>query len=434
MLEKKINAAISAFDMKYAYDSIIIGFSGGADSSALLHFFKNRAKNICAVHINHMIRGAEADRDEEFCKAVCANYGVEFSSHRIDIPALSKERGEGLELVAREERYRIFEEERKKRGYSAILTAHNANDNTESVIFNLARGSGLNGLGGINPNLNEKIYRPLIYVTRNEIISYCDDNNIEYVTDATNTDTDYTRNYIRHVVVPSLERLNPSLNGAVARLTSSARLDSEFINEACDAFLSQSVQNGKIDLAAFNLLHPSVASRVLKAVSGKNLDYTAINACIDLAKNSECGRAISIADGISFKKEHSYLTFLKNSDFEKTEFYYDINSEKTEIKEIGNVISLNCSITSSEPYCTLKLDRNAIKGNLYVRSRREADKIFSGKMNKRVKKLLCEKHVESHLRDKIPFLCDDDGIVAIPGVAVRDGVKGNDLKIEFYKN
>lgn len=433
MLEKKIVNAISAFNMRYAYDSIIIGFSGGADSSALLHFFKDKAKKLVAVHINHMIRGEEADRDEAFCVSVCKKYGIEISCHKIDIPALARKRGQGLELVAREERYRIFEEERQKHDCNAILTAHNANDNTESVIFNLTRGSGLNGLSGINPNLNEKIYRPLIYVAKDEIISYCSDNNIEYVTDATNSDTDYTRNYIRHVVVPALERLNPSLNDSVARMTGSARIDNEFIMKSSEDFVKDFTKDGRIELEAFNSLHPAVASRVLKLVSKRNLDYKSILSCIELAKNSECGSAINIADGISFKKEHTFLAFVKTSDFEKIEFYKELAEGENKIDEINEIIMVSSKLEGKEPYYKIKLNKASISGKLYVRSRKEADKIFSGKMNKKVKKLLCEKHIESHLRDKIPFICDDNGILVIPGVAVRDGIKGSDFEINLYK-
>ncbi|MBQ8163627.1 MAG: tRNA lysidine(34) synthetase TilS [Clostridia bacterium] len=434
MLEKKIDAAVTAFDMKYAYGNIIIGFSGGADSSALLHYFSSRAKRLRAVHINHMIRGDEADRDEEFCKRTCEKYGVEFVSYKIDIPTLAKQSAKGIELTAREERYRIFDMELKN-GFDSVLTAHNANDNTESVIFNLSRGSGSNGMCGINPNLNEKIYRPLIYVTKEEIISYCLANNIEYVTDSTNSDTEYTRNYIRHIIVPALEKLNPSLNLAVSRLSSSVRADSEFIDICAKDFISASVKDKKIDTSEFTRLHRAVATRVLKTVSGKNLDHNAINACIALANNGECGSACNILEGLSFKKEHDHLAFVKTIELERISFQYALNEGINDISKIREIVTVACELQNKTPYFEIYLDRSMIKGGLFVRSRAEADKIFSGKMNKKVKKLLCENHIPSHLRDRIPILCDESGIIAIPNVALRDEVRSSkkDLCIRFYK-
>ncbi|MBO5212739.1 MAG: tRNA lysidine(34) synthetase TilS [Clostridia bacterium] len=434
MMEKKIEAAVSAFNLEKAYGNIIIGFSGGADSSALLHYFSSRAKRVRAVHINHMIRGGEADRDEAFCKSVCERYGVEFVSYKIDIPAIAKASGRGIELTAREERYRVFENELEN-GFDAVLTAHNANDNTESVIFNLARGSGLNGICGINPNLNGKILRPLIYVTRDEIISYCLANNIEYVTDSTNSDTDYTRNYIRHIVVPNMEKLNPSLNTAVSRLVSNARADSEFIELCVNEFISSNVCLGKINTEQFCKLHKAVASRVLKRVSGKNLDYSSINTCISLAQNGSCGDTCNILEGISFKKEHSYLAFVRTKELERISFRYELREGVNDIAKIEEIIAVSFKIDGKEPYFEINLDKSKIKGALFVRSRAEADKILCGKMNKRLKKLLCEKHIASHLRDRIPILCDDNGILAIPNVASRDGIKsiGDGILVSFYK-
>ena len=167
-MDAKIEYAIKAHGMDMAYSKVIIGLSGGADSSLLLHFFANRSKEVVCVHVNHMIRGAEADRDEEFCRALCEKYGVTLVVHKIDIPSLADKLGLGIEETARAERYRVFYEELDKRGFDAILVAHNADDNLESIIFNLARGAGINGLSGIKP-VNEKVLRPLIYLSKDEI-------------------------------------------------------------------------------------------------------------------------------------------------------------------------------------------------------------------------------------------------------------------------
>ena len=226
-MEKKISEAVSCYGMEKMLEGAIVGFSGGADSSAVLHYLKDRCACVLAVHINHMIRGEEADRDELFCKSMAEKYGVEFLAVRVDVPSLAKERKKGLEETARDERYRVFGELiQKNPQYKCIVTAHNANDNGETVIFNLARGSGANGISGIKP-VSGNVVRPLIYCTREDIIKYCLDNNIEYVTDSTNSDTDYTRNNIRHNILPQLLSINPNFLESCSRLGEILRRDEE---------------------------------------------------------------------------------------------------------------------------------------------------------------------------------------------------------------
>lgn len=434
ILKREIEGAIFDYGMQCAKNKVIIGFSGGADSSALLHYFSRVSKQIVCVHINHMIRGEEADRDEAFCKSVCEKYGVEFVSYKIDIPTLAKQRSMGVEETAREERYRVFFEECERRGFDAILTAHNANDNTESVLFNLVRGSGANGLSGIKP-VNGKIMRPLIYVTRESILQYCRDNEIEFVTDSTNFDTDYTRNYIRHEIVPMLEKLNPSLNSAVSRLTSSLRLDEEYINGVADAFVKEHCEGGKIIPSDFEALPKSVKVRVLKIVSQKNLDAKAIDFCIGFMKRNQSGDVINLCKGVSLKMESGYATFIKTTELEDVEFSVVLNEGLCEIEGIGIAIAYNTDVQpkDKELYCTLCLDKDAIQGTPVARSRKEGDIIYQGKLSKKIKKLFCEKKIPSHIRKRIPIICDDNGIVAIPNVAIRDGAKGEGITIRFYK-
>lgn len=431
-MERKIESAVLENGMAKAYENVIIGFSGGADSSALVHYFSKRAKSIVCVHINHMIRGAEADRDEELCRKKCEEYKIPFVSYKIDIPALSAKTKQGLEQTARDERYRVFNEECDKRGFDAILTAHNANDNTESVIFNLVRGSGANGASGIKP-VNGRVLRPLIYATREEILSYCEKNNIEYVTDSTNENTDYTRNYIRHKVVPMLEALNPSLNNSVSRLSTSLRADEDFILSQARKFISEHCKDGKIRKTELDACHESVKIRVLKILSGKNLDYKSIRACLDFIPRSQSGGVINLCKGASLKREKDYLTFVKTKELESAEFCLPLKKGITTLDDIGVIVALDSELSGKEPYETVCLNSTSINGELYVRSKRDGDIIKHAKMTKKLKKLMCEKGIPSHKRDKIPLLCDASGIVAIPELAIRDHARGNDIIIRFYK-
>ena len=433
-MREKIERACADYKKLVNNARVIIGFSGGADSSALLHYFVGRARQVVCVHINHMIRGAEADRDEAFCRSICEKYDVPLVCYKIDIPALAKERGRGIEETAREERYRVFEKERSLRGFDLILTAHNANDNVESVIFNLVRGSGANGLSGIKA-VNGKIFRPLIYASRAQILAYCEENKIEYVTDSTNEDTDYTRNYIRHKVVPSLTELNPSLNIAVARLSASLRADEEYITGVAREFIAEHCKNGQIIPSEFEKLHQSVKVRVLKELSGKNLDSNAISSCVAFIPNSKCGDLINLCKGVSLKRESEYVAFVDTIMLEKKEFCVKLERGITKVDEIGVLIAYDTEEIPNDSvlYCTLSLNASAIKGELFVRSRIERDTILHGKLTKKLKKLFCDKKIPSHLRDKIPLVCDGEGIVAIPGLVTRDGAHGEEILIKLYK-
>lgn len=433
IMEEKIKYAVDTFGMDKAYGRVIIGLSGGADSTLLLHHFAKRAEEVLCVHVNHMIRGAEADRDERFCRELCKELGVELLVCRIDIPALSRERGTGVEETAREERYRVFNEELKKRGFDAILTAHNADDNIESIIFNLARGSGINGLSGIKPK-NGNIYRPLINLPKSEIVSYLDDNNIKYVTDSTNSDVAYTRNYIRHKIVPELRRLNPALDASVTRMSASLRQDEELILGMADSFVGARCQGGCAPLEEMKALHASVRARVLKLLAEKSLDFKSIKACEDIIFTSECGSYVNLSGGISFKKERDYVHFMSTEALCTGDYSYPL-TDGVFIKELGLYVSP--APLDQEPCLTVRLRADSVCGALTVRSKRDGDIIKSGGITKKLKRIFCDRHIPSHERGRIPIIEDECGIVAVGDICIRDGCRPTKdseiLTVAFYR-
>ena len=433
-MDKKIKYAIDTHGMNEAYGKVIIGFSGGADSSLLLHYFVKRAREVVCVHVNHMIRGEEADRDERFCRRVCEKYGVELVTYKIDIPAIAKEQGKGIEETARDERYRVFNCELEKRRFDAILTAHNGDDNCESIIFNIARGTGLNGLCGIKPK-NGKVLRPLIYLSKDEIISFCAETNIEYVTDSTNNDTDYTRNYIRYNIIPAMKKLNPELNAAVSRMTESNISDEDCILSQAKAFVGECSCRG-LDTARLISLHPSVRARVLRLKAGRSLDYKSLRLCEELLMNSECGSYIDLSGGLVFKKERDFVHFLEKESLDSLDYCYELY-DGVEIRELGISAGVDSDKAQGNPLFTLSLKRDALIGKLYIRSRRDGDKIIHGGITKKVKRILCDRHIPSHLRDRIPIVFDEVGIVALGDLCIRDGCKycgsGEKTEVTFYQ-
>lgn len=219
-------------------DTVIVALSGGADSVALLHILysiKERYNlTLYAAHLNHQLRGDEAERDENFCKILCEKYNIRLFVKRAAVKTLAAEQKISEELCGREERYQFFEA-LSKNFDAKIATAHTAADNAETLIFNLVRGAGMSGMAGIPPKRGN-IIRPLIEQTRENIERYCERNALRYVTDSTNLQDDYTRNRIRHGIIPALKTLNPQFEAAALRLTQSARDTGDFLKKtALDA-------------------------------------------------------------------------------------------------------------------------------------------------------------------------------------------------------
>ncbi len=434
MLEKKIEAFIDQHSMHDVYKGAILGFSGGSDSSTLLHFLKDRCENLLCVHINHMIRGDEADYDESSARAICEKYGVKFLSYKIDIPSLAKERKIGLEECARDERYKIFNSLlEQNQEYKCIVTAHNLDDNTETVIFNLARGTGPQGLCGIKA-VQGKIMRPLLSVAKKEIIDYCLANNIEYVTDSTNNDTKYTRNHIRHNVIPELKKINSELNESILRLGSIISHDEKYFDNQVDKIIRENNIENKIDISLFNELDFAISSRLLKKVCRVRLDYNAVISAIDLAKNGQVGDYINLTNGVSFKIERGYVHFVDTASLKNEDFCLTLDNEINVLECQGIVITVNSSYVPNGYRLAyeIKLNSEKIDFPLSVRSKKEGDTIKSGKMTKKLKKLFTDNHIPSHLRGKIPLICLNDKIICVPALAVADGFRGNDYIINIY--
>ena len=217
----RIIHTIEKFELLQNGDRVIIALSGGADSVALLHTLCSIKEKynltLFAAHLNHGLRGGEADRDEKFCKSLCKKHKVEFFVKRMNIRAIAEEQKISDELCGRNERYNFLEELAKEL-HAKIATAHTASDNAETLIFNLARGCGLSGAAAIPPRRGN-IVRPLIELTRSEIEAYCAEHKLDYVTDSTNLEDCYSRNRLRHRVIPEIMRINPVFEVSALRFT-----------------------------------------------------------------------------------------------------------------------------------------------------------------------------------------------------------------------
>jgi tRNA(Ile)-lysidine synthase len=256
-LENRLWEHITASGMIHKGETVLCAVSGGADSMCLLRLLCALSGRygfaVEAATFDHRIR-PEGKQDADFVRRCCERWGIPCHCGSGDVPAAAAERGRGLEETARSLRYAFLEDTACKIGAHRIATAHNADDNAETLLLHLLRGSGLRGLGGIDP-VRGRLIRPLLGVSREEIEIYCAATHTPYVEDATNADTAYTRNYLRHQVLPLLRERNPNLLTTLGRTAESLRRDSEFLeNEAQRCFRSAERRKSGISYGAEELL------------------------------------------------------------------------------------------------------------------------------------------------------------------------------------
>lgn len=207
----------------------ILAVSGGADSICMLHAFKYLNLNILVLHCNFALRGKESDMDEQFVKRFCDNYGIAHSVKKFDTTGYARKHGISIEMAARELRYEWFREMKEKKRMDYIVAAHHADDVVETVLINFCRGTGIKGLLGIKP-VNGDVLRPLLECSREDILTYIRENKLGYRTDSTNNSLDYTRNKIRHQVVPVLKEINPSLLATMRETCEALKETEEIFN------------------------------------------------------------------------------------------------------------------------------------------------------------------------------------------------------------
>jgi len=249
--------------------AILVAFSGGIDSSSLavaLQRLKEplKIKRLALLHINHLLRGEESYRDENFARSFAQKYSLELFVERVDVPSLAKKRGGNIEAVAREERYRLFEEVRKREGFDLVATAHHLGDLVETIILWLTRGTGLEGLLGFEPK-EGNIIRPFYLATRQEIEDFTKKQAIEWVEDSTNYDLSLARNRIRHRVVPELKAINPNLEESVLRMREILKEENELLEKLVQTALLKVKEEGR---EGFLKLEPALQRRVVMKLYG----------------------------------------------------------------------------------------------------------------------------------------------------------------------
>ncbi|MCL2077604.1 MAG: tRNA lysidine(34) synthetase TilS [Oscillospiraceae bacterium] len=268
---RNVQSTITKYNMIRRGDKVIIGLSGGADSVCLLYVMLELKEELGitleACHINHLLRGEQSDDDEKFVIELCKKLQIPLKVHRADVKSLQKKH-QSLEECARETRYSFFFDI----GTNVLIaTAHNADDNTETVLLNLIRGTALKGLCGIPP-IRENIIRPLIETQRAEISAYIKEKNIDFVVDESNFSDKFTRNYLRNNVMPLLQKINPSLKAGITRMGETLRRDDEYLHDiAVSALKDAAVPDTNAYRAdALLNLHPAILNRIISLILSQN--------------------------------------------------------------------------------------------------------------------------------------------------------------------
>mgnify|MGYP001630080379 FL=1 len=272
-MKEKVKEIIKKYNLINSGDKIVLGVSGGPDSIAMLDILRQLKSEmefeIYVVHINHSIRGEDADEDEEYVKNYCRKYEIECFTKKIDVPTIARTEKIGTEEAGRKVRYEYFEEILKETGSNKIAIAHNKNDNVETIIMHLLRGSGISGLKGIEPIRENKFIKPLIECDRQEIEKYCEENNLQPRIDKTNFENECTRNKIRNIVIPYIKKeFNPNIIETMTRLSDVISSENDFIEniakENYNKILVIEEKNRiELKLKEFNLLDEVLKNRII---------------------------------------------------------------------------------------------------------------------------------------------------------------------------
>lgn len=440
-------------------DKVVVAISGGPDSVCLLHCLSMLQEEyqlqLYGAHLNHNFRGIEALKDAQYVTKLCEGLNIMSFVKSIDVAEYAKNNGCTHEEAGRIVRYAFFDEVAEKVGATKIAIAHNQNDQAETVLMRLLRGTGLQGLTAIH-HKRGKIIRPLLDVTREEIEEYCCFHQLEPRIDQTNLEPIYHRNKIRLELIPMLEKeYNPNLVEALSRMAETLKADNDFIQQqAKDIYglLAQQEDSNTIVLPVhgINKLPKSLFVRVLRcsveALVGKGeiLEYRHIENLKHLVNKSETGQAIQLPMGITAKKSYHKIILTTNTDKGVKSFNYEVQDLGiTPIEEIDvvfefKVMDIKDMKEIPRSAYTKVFDWDQISQQLNIRNRRDGDRFtpLGLKGTKKLKDFFIDRKVEREERDRIPLVCDGNEIMWVVGHQISDKYKVTNntkqiLSIEF---
>lgn len=418
-MKDKITAFVNKNNLISKNDTVLIAFSGGADSVFLAEYLlsiKNEFNlTLKIAHIEHGIREEESLNDCAFSKAYAAEHDIEFFELHINAVSEAKKEKIGIEEYSRKRRYEYFE----TIDCDKIATAHNLTDNVETMLFRIARGTSLYGLCSI-PVKRGKIIRPLLCLSGEEIRNHLDKNNISYCIDRTNADNTYSRNYIRNIIIPEFKNINSKFLHNASKLIENINEANEIISENINSFYDTVCCDNKLSIRKLSEQPTGAVKQIIIKYFSDNkviLDSQHLDDIMRLlnkrGKIQIKGNQFAFSDG-------KYLRYGK---FENIDFNnIVIDKQIIHVDSINDFLN-NCELLNKkfDFYC----DYDKIIGNVFIRSRKDGDKITPENRNctKTLKKLYNEYHIPVEIRSSIPIICDDNGIIGVYNYCKAERVK-----------
>jgi tRNA(Ile)-lysidine synthase len=438
-IEQKVIKFILDKHLVEKNDNVLIALSGGPDSVFLLEFlikYKRRFDiQIAAFHLNHNLRGNESKGDAEFCKRITARYKIPFFYSSKNIRLYAKGNSLSVEEAGREMRYKELFKIASAKGFTKIATAHNADDNTETVLLNLIKGTGLKGLSGI-PFRRDNIIRPLLSLSKKDILNYNQQTELAFRSDSSNVENNYQRNYLRNEVVSLIKnKINPQIDSAVLKTSEIVKNVSSFLEDYINKHINEATRTKEdkliIDLKKQNLIDSRLSGDFLRAAVKKyfNEELENINvADLQKLRSKQPGRRIELFNRLVAVKERDSIIIYKSDS--QNNISGSTGIKIGEKKNIGNK-SVSLTRTNGTKISLTKsgkkeyIDADKIKGGFHIRKWKEGDRFYplGMKNSKKVSDFLNEQKIESHKKSEQLVVTNSGNIVWLVGIRIDDRYK-----------
>jgi len=486
-IEQNIIQLISKQNLLDNGDKLLIALSGGPDSLFALHFF-NKFKSkfgieISAMHVNHLLRGDESDKDEIFCESMCKELNIKFTSEKVDVQGFANNNKQSIEEAARNLRYQKLSQYASKIKATKIVTAHNLEDNTETVLLNLFRGTGLKGAGGI-PIRRENIIRPFLSTSKIDILNYLDSNKIEYRIDSSNLENDFTRNYLRNEIIPKIkENINSGIDNNILKFSEIVSQSEKAIHNYAEEVGTKFIKKSESGIEILNLIaiekYENIFPNVIKL--GLEKEFQKVFTFDDISKiksifSLQVGSKVELSNNVVAIKEREFLfiyskneSSLGDSDFINPRFKSGGKELKTkhpkrasarlgtrlkngifiienyalklnESIQIGNKKFSACLVERAEVEYSNNKDVEFINGDnisfpLTIREWKDGDRFspIGLKGTKKISDFLTEAKVNSKSRKKQLILLNEDKIIWVVGHRIDESVIINEETKKIIK-
>ncbi len=431
-LKDKVISTIKKFNMLNPGDRIVVGLSGGADSCVLTYILSkiciSHGITVVAAHLNHGIRGQEADRDMEFSKAFASSLGIEIVCKKVSVPQYAKEHKLSEEMAARTLRYEFFDEVCAQYNLNKVAVAHNKNDSVETILLNLIRGSGSKGFEGIKA-VNGNIIRPLIDIDRKDIEDYAKSKDIGYITDSTNLQDVYARNILRNNILPKMTEINSGAIDNIIRCSEILGKDADFFETEISKLDLFEIKENQvvIDRTKFDKLHPALTSRcVFKAI------FYLLGNTVNISSNQIEQFCLNIRTGNVFAFGNGAKAYVTSQSLIFTNEICNIDDYEYNITIPGKLFVNETASTYNFEFVdnySFKPDSVCVSADnierLTLRTKRDSDVFKPYGMNgtKKIKSFFIDCKIPANDRKKYPLLVSNDEIVAVIPLRISDDYK-----------